>query len=50
MTSYLVTWEIDVEAEDEIDAAYESREIMQDKTSSAASDVYKRQHLLHSKQ
>ena len=39
MTSYLVTWEIDVEAEDEIDAAYEAREIMQDKTSEALSFI-----------
>ena len=37
MTSYLVTWEIDVEAEDEVDAAYEAKEIMQDKTSEALS-------------
>ena len=39
MTSYLVTWEIDVAAEDEIDAAYEAREIMQDKTSEALSFI-----------
>ena len=39
MTSYLVTWEIDIEAEDEIDAAYEAREIMQDKDSEALSFI-----------
>ncbi len=39
MTSYLVTWEIDVEAKNEIDAAYEAREIMQDKDSEALSFI-----------
>lgn len=35
MTSYLVTWEIDIEAEDEVEAAKEALEIMQDKDSEA---------------
>jgi len=39
VTSYLVTWEIDIEAEDEIDAAYEAREIMQDKDSETLSFI-----------
>ena len=35
MSSYLVTWEIDIEAEDEVEAAKEALEIMQDKDSEA---------------
>ena len=35
MTSYLVAWEIDVEAKDEVEAAKEAKEIMQDKSSEA---------------
>jgi len=35
MTSYLVTWEIDIEAKDEVEAAKEALEIMQDKDSEA---------------
>jgi hypothetical protein len=35
MPSYLVTWEIDIEAKDEVEAAKEALEIMQDKDSEA---------------